>query len=331
MVSVIIPLYNKAPYIERALRSVLSQTVLPEEVIVVDDGSTDGGGEIVLSFREPFIKLVRQENRGVSGARNKGLALAQGDLIAFLDADDVWKPRFLEVILRLREKFPQAGAYAVAYDIVRPDGSLEKSNLTILPPHQDEGIIENYYRVARYYPLWTSALAVPKQILIEIGGFPLFERRGQDLDSWLRIALFYPVVWRRESLAIYYQNESQWVPWPHEHLFSRRARLALESGLIPNEQVADLKDYLAPFQVNKALESLVWGSKHTARNLLAYSRGARRIGKKWWKVRLVACLPGALPSYLVRFMIWLKNLKVKELDHSTAIQVTRRYNNVVGK
>ncbi|MFN3301364.1 MAG: glycosyltransferase family 2 protein, partial [Sediminibacterium sp.] len=102
-VSVVIPLYNKGKYIERAISSVLAQTYPPLEIIVVDDGSTDNGPERVLKFNDPRIILIRQENRGPGAARNTGLARAKGKYIAFLDADDEWLPNFLKTGLLMLE------------------------------------------------------------------------------------------------------------------------------------------------------------------------------------------------------------------------------------
>ncbi len=95
-VSVVIPLYQTETYIEEALRSVLAQTFTDFEVLVIDDGSRDRGPEIARAIQDPRVKVITQENRGLAGARNSGIRLASGELIALLDADDLWEPEKLE-------------------------------------------------------------------------------------------------------------------------------------------------------------------------------------------------------------------------------------------
>lgn len=103
-ISVVIPLFNKGPYIARTLDSVLKQTFQDFKVIVVDDGSTDDGAEIVRGFDDPRIQLIQQPNQGESVARNRGVDESLSDFVAFLDADDEWMPKHLETILKLIEK-----------------------------------------------------------------------------------------------------------------------------------------------------------------------------------------------------------------------------------
>lgn len=193
-VSVVIPLYNKGPYIARALNSVLAQTFQDFEVIVVDDGSTDDGAGVIRGFDDPRIRLVQQENQGVSAARNQGIEAAQAELVAFLDADDEWLPGFLETILRLRKKFPEAGAYATAVSTER-NGTVKHSRYRSVPSPNWEGMITDYFRslVLGDSLMRSSSVAIPRNILQEMNGFVVGARWGEDLDLWGRIALKYPI------------------------------------------------------------------------------------------------------------------------------------------
>lgn len=107
MISVVIPLYNKAHTITRSLTSVMRQEFTDFEVIVIDDGSTDNGRDIILSnFQDSRIKVIPQQNAGVSAARNRGVTESHGDYIAFLDADDEWHPQYLSYIVRAISRYP---------------------------------------------------------------------------------------------------------------------------------------------------------------------------------------------------------------------------------
>ncbi len=173
-ISVVIPLYNNVNEVGRALRSVFSQTTSGFEIVVVNDGSTDGGDEAVKAMRERGIRLVNQTNKGVSAARNRGIAEAKGDLIAFLDADDEWKPDFLETILRLRKHFPDCSLFATHYVYMETDGTLRVPILRRITPGNWEGVLPNYFDTASHSdpPVWSSAVAVDRSALLSIGGFP---------------------------------------------------------------------------------------------------------------------------------------------------------------
>lgn len=194
-ITVIIPLFNKEKYITRALSSVLKQTMQDFEIIVVDDGSTDKGAQIVRMMDDHRIKLMQQPNQGVSAARNVGVHEAKTDIVAFLDADDEWTSKFLETILHLRDAYPGAGLYATAYEIVSPNGKISLPHYSGIPKPPWEGIIPSYFESATgdFQPINSSVAAVPRRVFDELGGFAIGEKLGEDLDMWLRIALEYPV------------------------------------------------------------------------------------------------------------------------------------------
>lgn len=190
MISIIIPLYNKADSISQALDSVLAQTYQDFEVVVVDDGSTDGGAAVVETFTDPRIRLIRQENGGVSAARNKGIAEARGEHVAFLDADDEWRPEFLEEIAALIAAYPECKARATNY-IFNSNGVKSPTILRRLPFKGERGVLTNYFEVAScsHPPVWTSAVCIERALLQEIGGFPVGIKSGEDLLTWARIAV----------------------------------------------------------------------------------------------------------------------------------------------
>ena len=120
LVSVVVPVWNMSRYLGEALRSVFSQDYRPLEVIVVDDGSTDGSGEVARSFAE--VSVLTQENRGVAAARNRGIEHSRGELIAFLDADDVWHTSKLSLQVEWLEQHPEIGYVTAHFQNVLEDG-----------------------------------------------------------------------------------------------------------------------------------------------------------------------------------------------------------------
>jgi glycosyltransferase involved in cell wall biosynthesis len=169
------------------LASVADQRRAADEVIVVDDGSTDNGAAAVDSF--PGVHLLRQENAGVSAARNAGVAAATHPVVAFLDADDTWQPHFLAVIAQLCDDFPGADLYGTGYVCKCPDGTLTAPVLRGVSAGW-RGVLPDYFAVAARSspPYIPSTVAVRKAALGAIGGFPLGVRAGEDLLTWARLA-----------------------------------------------------------------------------------------------------------------------------------------------
>jgi len=206
-VSVVIPLYNKLHHIRRAVDSVLTQTCRDLELIVVDDGSTDGGGDVVREITDPRILLITRENAGVSAARNRGVQEASSELVAFLDADDAWDPDFLETVLSLRNRFPQAAIWGTAYRIARRNGVVAQARYHGQLPTSDEGGLMNYFGgQSGFSPLTPSSAMLRKNGLLAAGGFPVGVVYGEDHDTWLRLALRFPIAWTPRVKAIVFEN-----------------------------------------------------------------------------------------------------------------------------
>lgn len=207
--SVIIPLYNKAPYVKKALNSVIVQSFRDFEVIVVDDGSTDDSfiaAREILEVSSINYYLIRQKNEGVSTARNNGVAASHGDYICFLDADDWWAPNFLEKMDWLIKEYPDAGVYGTNYYII----SRGKQRTALHIPKTGYINYCDCYRRLQM-PLWTGAISVPKTIFDSMNGFNPRLRLGEDFDLWIRIALQFKVAFLDEPLSYYYQDsDPEW-------------------------------------------------------------------------------------------------------------------------
>lgn len=205
MISVIIPLYNKEKQIVHTLQSVLNQTFQDFEIVIVDDGSTDGSVSEVEKFSDLRIRLIHQKNAGVSAARNRGIEEAKGDLIAFLDADDEWKPEYLATQYHLSQKYPDCSVFACNYEFRNIEGKVTPTIICKLPFTGEDGILFNYFEVAScsHPPLWTSSIVVKKQAIQAIGGFPVGIRSGEDLLTWARLAVNGQIAYSKKVEAIY--------------------------------------------------------------------------------------------------------------------------------
>ena len=204
--SVIMPLYNKAPYVQKAVESVVGQSFSDWELIVVDDGSNDGSGAVVEGINDSRIHLIRQNNGGVSAARNRGVTESRAEWICFLDADDWWEPTFLEEMEGMIARHSNAGIYGTGYWIVK------NGEKRVAPIGVDEGFSEGEINYCRVYaktlcmPLTSISVAMPKKVFAEIGGFPSGIKLGEDFMLWIHVALNHKVVLLNKPLANYNQD-----------------------------------------------------------------------------------------------------------------------------
>ncbi|HEY6347378.1 MAG TPA: glycosyltransferase family 2 protein [Bryobacteraceae bacterium] len=253
-VSVVVPLFNKERYIRRCLESVCRQTMPDFEVIVVDDGSSDSSAEMAEGMADSRTRVVRQENRGGGGARNRGIREARGELIAFLDADDEWRPEFLEAVMDLGRAYPEAGILATGYRRYR-DGSWDMETTLAGPSSGHRRLIRNYLSLAmKGNPVCSSNTAIPQRVLAEIGGFPEGERYGEDRDLWVRVTLKYPVAYDVRILSIYHSEAlgrvlDQRLPEPPLPPAVPTLRRALKENRVPADKLAEVRLYSDAIQM----------------------------------------------------------------------------------
>ena len=182
MISVVIPLYNKRGCLLKTLDSVLAQSFKDYEVVIVDDGSTDGSLELVTSVADERVKVVSQANGGPSSARNRGIKESRGDYVAFIDADDVWTHDHLSNLGCLIDDFPDAVIYGMNYGFI--DGGA-KSLLDITPYR---GYLNDEWNCFPFF-FWTSSTCCSRWMLSEVGGFDERMMYGEDCDLWYRLLL----------------------------------------------------------------------------------------------------------------------------------------------
>lgn len=203
MFSVIIPLYNKAAYIERCLNSVFNQTYGHYEVIVVNDGSTDASATIVSQNYKEKVKFISQINQGVSAARNRGISAAQYPFIAFLDADDCWHEKYLETIAAIIEQEEPQNVKII--------GSHYTSNYSKLSPLNftpDYYKISEYFKVAIRNTLFSSSSTVVNADFFQYNeGFNTSLISGEDIDLWLRTVSSGGNSYYVTSTLVYYSDE----------------------------------------------------------------------------------------------------------------------------
>lgn len=182
-ISVIIPTYNNAHYIVEALQSVFAQSFSDYEVIVVDDGSTDETTAVLTPFTDR-IRLFYQENAGSAAARNTGLATARGDVVLFLDADDVLLPGKLAAQMALLDKRPSLGAVHSGWQIVDSAGELVKT----IEPWRDAPRLD-LAAWLKWKPVKMGAMLMRREWLLRVGGLDPALRQSHDVDLMLRLAL----------------------------------------------------------------------------------------------------------------------------------------------
>ena len=213
-VSIVIPSYNSEKYIEPTLDSVINQSIKDIEVIVVDDGSTDRSPEIVRSYGSQ-VRLVSQQNSGVSKARNRGIKEATAPFVCFLDSDDYWLPGKLEHQLKVFEMMPETGVVYTNFIRWEPDQNSTYPMPDSFKIETSPDEIDQQYSGWIYHlfllDCWmqTSTTMIRREVLEKCGDFNTNLPCGEDWDLWLRIAREYQIVKLKRATTLYRQHRQQ--------------------------------------------------------------------------------------------------------------------------
>lgn len=268
--SIIIPLYNKVDYIERAINSILAQTYLNFEIIVVNDGSTDGSEIKLKSYQDDRIKLIDQKNQGVSVARNNGAKNAKFDFLAFLDADDIWHNTFLENVNKLINKYPNAGIFGTNNYFEYPDGSVNYEKFNWLFGGEKLGIVNDYFALfskIKRSPFSNSNFCIPTKIFHEFDGYKEGVKLTEDSDLWCRIALKYDIAFLTIPLSTYYlalPGSTHLTFESKDFQVALTLQKALNENQVKSEQIQSVRHLIALQRLNLLKRSILTGNKSYA-------------------------------------------------------------------
>ena len=303
--SVVIPLYNKAPYIESTIASVLAQTVQDFEIIVVDDGSTDGGADIVAAIGDPRIQLFKQANAGVSSTRNRAISMACGQWVAFLDADDWLHPHYLQSLVIAQDLHPAADVAATQYiPLCDSTGVWPPAWHVTEVPVASESIelIEDLPTKWMKGPTFnSSSVCIRTTRLLEMQPcFAVGESHAEDLDMWFRVAEKSGIAWVKRPLVAYRVSVEGSLSLDHPKLelppFFHRIRARALSGAMTEAQASSALKMVADQEISMARDALASGQRKEAIRLLRSARNSAS-KRRWW---LTAAMTAFAPGDLVR-------------------------------
>lgn len=301
MLSIVIPLYNKQKYILEAIASVVEQTYQSFEIIVVNDGSTDEGAELVKETF-PHVRVINQQNMGAAEARNHGMREAKYDWVVFLDADDFWSRVHLEELIELITSYNKARLVSTRWQEVNDEMEVMLTPVISL----ERGYIDFFHESVTRPVVWSSAAAVHRETALQIGGFRHF-KTSEDSELWTRMALQWPVARSTRVTAVYRRVEGSlmasgsvvgsfgdgWVipPVSFQDL-EKELRTVSEALAHGGHKVSDvhLRRYLDHLLLRRAKQQLVHGDTRGARGFLSLID--QTYSKQYFALRVLSLIPG---------------------------------------
>ncbi|PSV98840.1 hypothetical protein C9I88_04000 [Photobacterium iliopiscarium] len=301
MFSIVIPLYNKGNYIRNTIHSILLQDYQDFEIIIVDDGSTDNSKDEVLSINDRRIRYFHKNNEGVSSARNYGIEKAQGEYIAFLDADDSYEKEFLSKIFKLACKYPSIDALTSGFYRVKK--GVKTTSYLPIDILGDDCIIDDFFAHWSNGAFFcSSSIVVKRSYFFEYNKFfPIGETMGEDQDMWFHLALNGSFAY----IACYLSNYN----------------VAVDNSLTSisyNERILELpcitrlkkihsnntskKKFIVRYNLERAINNFIIGNKKEGISIIKDDF----FNKYFYKLKLLAVLFFCIPSPLIRKLILIR-------------------------
>ena len=315
-ISVVIPLYNKGKYIERAISSVLAQTLPPLEIIVVDDGSTDDGPEKALKFKDSQITLIQQENKGPGAARNAGLSRAKGTYTAFLDADDEWYPSFLETGISLLEN-KEANVTTIWTGYINyPDMRQNSIGKEEIGGVHEIGSKTDVRLISKIFDFTSASFGIMKtDTARKWGGF--YDRHkcihGEDRNFFYKLLFNERVGIINEPLGIYHREASDLTACGYNMPLPPPGPYLMDPGEIiaacPSEKREVLRELLAIHALRSAIFRAKCGQGKVAREILKrFFTENYPSSKNAYKVRFFIMISPVLPTVRL-FWSYIRSMK----------------------
>lgn len=294
--AVVIPLFNKQNSIRRAVNSVLGQSYQNLELIIVNDGSTDASLENLKTVDDDRIKIINQENKGVSVARNRGVATAASNYVCFLDADDEWLPSFLAEINKLIQQNPDCSLYGSAYKHVDENGITMSGSSSLADGFY--GVVDNFYQHYKVSNnlIHSSSACINKKYFTKIGGFPETVKYGEDIYLWLALANIGDVSISNKKSAIVHRDAENRAGDSIDNEVGYHVKYFLGDGIgsIKEMHRKDLISFVKRSALYHALYATIIGKRRLAREYAGYIyKQDRMMGVFTW---LATCLPKSFLS-----------------------------------
>jgi len=292
LVSVIIPAYNAEKFLEEAINSVLNQTYPNMEIIVIDDGSTDNTKSKVLSFKN--IRYIYQKHSGIAEARNRGIENAEGEYIAFLDADDLWMPHKTEIQLNFLLKNPEYAAVSTDWLIFENGKIISESYLSSRYIDPQKSFYEN---LLRENIALTSSVIAKKDVIVKVGMFDTSFCTYEDRDLMLRISAEYKFGLINEVLVKKRNHPSQAtksienIMLGQIHLYTK---IRKTHPPISEESIYFIDKKLTNLYISICYHYLQKGKKKIARDYIKQAIKLNSRSFKIWKMLFLTYFPSIL-------------------------------------